>query len=132
MGTGEWAGEGAGSMGTGRVRWRGSRQVQRERACGRKRGGGDGVDVGHVGGVQGVGRAVRERGCGGDRGGAGWVGDGGGVVRAGGCVECEGSERGRWLVGEHDDERGELRDEKVRGGCESGRGEGDRAGGAGV
>ena len=69
-------------------------QVQRTRAGGDDRGGGDGVVVGHHVGVQGGGRDGGELDGGDERGGAGRVLDGGELVRRGDGVELEGWERG--------------------------------------
>ena len=89
-------------------------QVQRTRAGGDDRGGGDGVVVGHHVGVQGGGRDGGELDGGDERGEAGRVLDGGELVRRGDGVELEGWERGDDGRSERERDRGELREREVR------------------
>ena len=89
-------------------------QVQRRCAGGEERGGGDGVGVGHDGGVQGGGGDGGQLDGGDERGGAGGVFDGGELVRRGDGVELEGGERGDDWRSERERDRGELREREVR------------------
>ena len=89
-------------------------QVQRRCAGGEVGGGGDGVGVGHDGGMQGGGGDGGELDGGDERGGAGGVLDGGELVRRGDGVELEGGERGDDWRSERERDRGELREREVR------------------
>ena len=90
------------------------RQVQRKRAGRADWSAGDGVGVGDFSDVQSGGRGGGKRAGGGDVRGGVWDGDGCCVVRRGRGVYAAGGERGDDGRREHDRERGELWDEKVR------------------
>ena len=77
------------------------------------------MDVRHVSGVQGGVWGGRQLGGGDEHRRAGWVYECGGVVRRGGGVICHDDEQGDYWGREHERERGELRDEKVR--CQAGQ-----------
>ena len=96
------------------------RQVQRKRAGRADWSAGDGVGVGHFSDVQSGGRGGGKRAGGGDVRGGAWDGDGCWVVRRELGVYAAGGERGDDGRREHDGGRGELRDEKVRGGLSEG------------
>ena len=89
-------------------------QVQRRCAGGEERGGGDGVGVGHDGGMQGGGGDGGELDGGDERGGACGVFDGGELVRRGDGVELEGEDRGDDGRSERERDRGELWEREVR------------------
>ena len=89
-------------------------QVQRRRAGGEDRGGGDGVGVGHDGGMQGGGGHGGELDGGDERGGAERVLDGGELVRRGDGVELEGGECGDDGRSELERDGRELREREVR------------------
>ena len=89
-------------------------QVQRRRAGGEDRGGGDGVGVGHDGGIQGGGGHGGELDGGDERGRAERVLDGGELVRRGDGVELEGGECGDDGRSELERDGRELREREVR------------------
>ena len=89
-------------------------QIQRTRADGEDRVGGDGVGVGHDGGMQGGGRGGGELDGGDERWGAERVYDGGELVRRGDGVELEGGQRGDDGGSERERDGGELREREVR------------------
>ena len=88
-------------------------QIQRTRAGGDDRGGGDGVGVGHHVGMQGGGRDGGEPDGGDERGGAGRVLDGGELVRRGDGVELEGWKRGDDGGSERERDGRRLREREV-------------------
>ena len=96
------------------VFWYDCEQVQRRRASGEDRGGGDGVGVGHLDGMQGGERDGGELDGGDERGGAGRVFDGGELVRRGDGVELEGGECGDDGRSELERDGRELREREVR------------------